>query len=183
MIETTDPRSGRPWCRRSINLHVYRIRSVFKWGVANELVPSAVLQGLQAVAGLRQGRSSARETGAVKPVPEAFVEAVLPLVTPPVRGMIQLQRLTGMRPGEVVIMRAIDLDTSGKVWLYRPKAHKTAWHGHERVIALGPQAQEVIKPFLTTDLTAFLFPPKAARRRNRPGKNPSKPACRYSVDS
>src|SRR5262249_54214657 len=70
MVETKDERSGRPWCRRSINLHTYRIRSMFRWGVENELVPPSVLHGLQAVRGLQQGRSPARETGPVKPVPE-----------------------------------------------------------------------------------------------------------------
>ena len=39
--------------------------------------------------------------------------------------MVQLQILTGARPGEVVITRPVDLDTTGKVWLYRPKTHKT----------------------------------------------------------
>ena len=42
----------------------------------------------------------------VKPVPEAYIRAGLPLVTRQVRAMIQLQELTGMRPGEVVIMSA-----------------------------------------------------------------------------
>jgi integrase len=188
MIETVDPRTGRPWCRRSINLHTYRIRSVFRWGVENELVPPPVLHGLQAVRGLQQGRSEARETGPVKPVPPAWVEAVKPFVRPPVRAMIELQMLTGMRPGEVVLMRAIDLNTSGKVWLYTPSsdqgehgAHKTAWHGLGRVIAIGPQAQEVLKPFLTPDLAAYLFAPPQpkvgrARAKRRPGS-------RYTVDS
>jgi integrase len=210
MIEAVDPRTGRPWCRRSINLHTYRIRSVFRWGVENELVPSSVLHGLQAVRGLQKGRSDARETGSVKPVPEAFVTAILPFVSDAVRGMIQLQLLTGMRPGEVVILRAIDLDTSGRVWLYMPGSdqgehgtHKTAWHGHGRVIAIGPQAQEVLKPFLKPNLYAYLFSPRECmeslwekRRRERttkvqpsraaPKRKPRprrKPGDRYTVDS
>jgi len=46
-------------------------------------------------------------------VPDAFVDGVLPFVTPPVRAVVEVQRLTGMRPGEGVLIRAIDLDTSG----------------------------------------------------------------------
>jgi integrase len=180
MVESVDERTKRPWCRRTINLHTYRIRSVFKWGVEQEMVPASVLHALQALRGLQKRRSAARESEPVKPIPEAFVEAVLPFVTPPVRAMIDLQRFTGMRPGEVVIMRAIDLDTTGKVWLYRPGsdqadgAHKTAWRGHGRVIAIGPRAQEILKPCLKTDLHAYLFSPResmegvrAERRRNR----------------
>jgi hypothetical protein len=30
------------------------------------------------------------------------------------------------RPGELVIMRPIDIDTRGKVWVYTPATHKTA---------------------------------------------------------
>ena len=48
----------------------------------------------------------------VKPVPEAFVEAVRPHVAAQIWAMIELQRLTGMRSGEVAIMRSCDLDTS-----------------------------------------------------------------------
>jgi integrase len=206
MVESVDERTKRPWCRRTVNLHTCRIRSVFKWGAGQELVPASVLHGLQAVRGLQKGRSAARESEPVKPVPEAFVEAVLPFVTAQVRAMIELQRLTGMRPGEVVIIRAIDLDTTGKVWLYRPGsdqeggAHKTAWRGHGRVIAIGPRAQEVIKPFLKTDLHAYLFSPResmeavrAERRRKRKtpvrGEQPRKrkpkrqPGERYRVSS
>ena len=31
--------------------------------------------------------------------------------------MVQLQLLTGMRPGEAVIMRPVDLEMAGDVWL------------------------------------------------------------------
>jgi integrase len=179
---------------------------VFKWAVENELVPASVFQALAAVRGLQKGRTAARETGPVKPVPEAFVDAVLPLVPGPVRAMIELQLLTGMRPGEVVILRAIDLDMTGKVWLYRPGSdqehgtHKTAWRGHHRVVAIGPRAQGIVKGFLKTDLHAYLFSPQealaeilAAKRQkrktkvqpsqqNRRKKHPKrKPGERYTV--
>jgi integrase len=163
------PKYGRqrPLCRGVVNQRVGRIRRLFKWAVENELVPPAVLQGLQAVRGLQQGRSAARETEPVKPVPEAFVEAVLPHVRPPVAAMIRLQLLAGMRPGEVVIMRAIDLDMTGKVWLYRPGsdkgshgAHKTAHRAQHRIVPIGPRGQEIIKQWLKSDLYAYLFSPR-----------------------
>ncbi len=206
MIETVDQRTGRSWCRRSINLHTYRIRSMFKWGVEHELVPPSILHGLQAVRGLQKGRSLARETKKIRAVPEAEVTAVLPLVSPPVRAMIELQLLTGMRPGEVVIMRGIDLVMTGKIWLYRPGSdqdhgeHKTAWRDHDRVIAIGPRAQEIIRAFSKPDLHAYLFSPAegmeefhAKRGMSRKTPKRSKPprvsnprrrlgAC-YSVDS
>jgi integrase len=150
------------WCRNLVNKHVGRVKRVIRWAVSEELLPPSAYHALQAVAGLARGRTAARETEPVKPVPAAFVNAVLPLVLPPVRAMIELQRLTGMRPGEVCAMRPRDLDTSGAVWLYRPPRHKTAWRGRERIVALGPRAQAVVRRFLTLDTSAHLFSPRRA---------------------
>jgi integrase len=155
--------------RPVVNQRVGRIRRMFKWAVENELIPPSVLQGLAAVRGLQIGRCNAREPEPVRPVAEATVLATLSHVLPPVRALVELQLLTGMRPGEAVIMRSCDLDMSGKAWLYRPGSdqgragrHKTAHHGHPRVIALGPKAQEVIRPFLKLDTRAYLFSPRDA---------------------
>ena len=68
-----------------------------------------------------------------------------------------------MRPGEVTIMRGIDLDMSGRVWVYRPERHKNQNRDIEREIFLGPKAQAIIKSFLKPDLTAYLFSPTEAR--------------------
>ena len=109
-----------------------RIKRAFKWAVAEELVPPSVFHGLQAVAGLRFGRTEARETEPIKPVPDEHVDAVLPFVSPHVSAMIQVQRLTGMRPCEVVIMRPCDIDMSGEVWVYEPPDHKNRWRGKQQ---------------------------------------------------
>jgi hypothetical protein len=76
--------------RTTINQRVGRIVRLFKWAVENELVPPAVCQALKAVRGLQKGRSDARETGPVKPVPEADVDAIRPFVARQVWAMIQL---------------------------------------------------------------------------------------------
>lgn len=100
-------------------------------------------------------------------------------------------------------MRACDLDTTGKVWLYRPKTHKTEHHDRERLICLGPRAQAVVRPFLVDDLKAFLFSPKQvmaqhrarlranrktpltpSQHRRRPKRNPQKrPGECYTIGS
>ena len=46
-------------CRKRINQHVTRIRQVFKWGVARELVPETVWRALCSVEGLRYGEAIA----------------------------------------------------------------------------------------------------------------------------
>lgn len=119
--------------------------------------------------GLLKGRTEARESDPVKPVDQQTAEATLKFVAPPVAAMIRLQQLTGMRHGEVVIMRSIDIDRSGDVWLYQPSTHKTAYRGTEKQVPLGPLAQAVIQPFLDRAPDAFLFSPieKKAWRNER----------------
>lgn len=66
-------------CRTTVNGLVDRVRRMFRWGVENELVRPEVYQGLRAVSGLRRGRTEARETVPVKPVPDEFVDAIEPM--------------------------------------------------------------------------------------------------------
>jgi integrase len=152
------------WSRSYVNKQVGRLKRCFKWAASQELIPPTIFHGLQAVGGLRRGKTDARETDPVKPVPDAWVEATIPHVSRQVAGLIRLQWASGMRPGEAVIMRGCDLDTSGKVWLYTPEWHKTEHHGHDRPIFLGPQAQDVIRPFLKPDLTASRRGENSTRR-------------------
>jgi integrase len=174
--------------RPVINQRVGRIKRIFKWAVSEELVPESVYRALATVAGLQRGRTDAREPEPVSPVPDAHVDAALPYLLPPVGAMVKLQRLTGMRPNEACRVRACDLEVTGDVWLYRPGSdrgphgdHKTAHRGRQKVICLGKRAQEVIRPFLTTDLRAYLFSPakamaefRAAQRAGR--KTPVQPS-------
>ncbi|MEQ1633216.1 MAG: site-specific integrase [Planctomycetota bacterium] len=153
--------------RTTINGYVSRIRQAFRWAVENELVLGEVLQALRAVAGLKRGRSRAKESVPVRPVDRGAVEAVLPHVARQVAAMIELQWLTGMRPQEVVQMRMAELDRGGRVWLYRPRDHKVEHHGMDRVIPLGPQAQAVLAPFLTLDPLAAMFSPRDAEMERR----------------
>jgi integrase len=57
-------------------------------------------------------------------VPDEHVEAVLTVLASPMQAMVRLQRLTGMRPGEVMQMRWCDIDRSAAIWIYRPARHK-----------------------------------------------------------
>ncbi|WP_437201999.1 site-specific integrase [Planctomicrobium sp. SH664] len=164
--------------RTSINRSIARIKHVFKWGVAQELVPSQIYTALAAVPGLRRDRSAAVEAAPVLPVPESDIEAVRPRLTAPVRAMVDLQLLTGMRPVEVRTMRCGDIDRSGTIWTYTPRSHKTQHHGRQRKIFLGPKAQMVVRPFLTDSPELFVFRPEAGRaefveKAYRPGASVS----------
>ena len=157
----------RGWTRKYINKHVDRIKRMFKWAVAEELVPPKVYQGLRAVAGLKFGRCSAPDRAPIQPAPVELIEPVKRHVSRQVAAMINLQLLTGARPGEIVIMRPRDLDRDGPVWVYRPAEHKTEHHGHGRVIFVGPKAQEIIQPFLLRVQDAYCFSPAEAEAERR----------------
>jgi integrase len=194
----------RGWARRSVNQQVGRVKRIFKFGVQEELVPPAVLDGLKAVAGLQAGRTAARETAPVEPVPDELVDRTLPHLNRHVGGLIRFQRLTGCRPGEACALRRCDLDMTNPVWVYRPVQHKTRHRGRPRVVHVGPQAQALLAEFPTAMTDEYVFSPirerderTAARAANRATKYyPSRqgwqqrkaapkraPGVRYTVSS
>jgi len=150
-------------CRNEVNRRVNHVRRLFKWAVAESLVPPSVWHGLQCVAPLKRGRCGVRESKAVRPVDDAVVDATLPHLNPVVRAMVELQRHTGMRPHEVCELRTGDVERSGAVWLYRPARHKTEHHGRERTVAIGPKGQAILLPWLRPDdPERFVFSPRDA---------------------
>jgi integrase len=98
----------------------------------------------------------------VSPADETDVEKVKATLPSTLRAMVDLQLLTGMRPGEVRIMRPMDVDTTGDVWVYRPQQHKTEHFGQTREVLIGQQAQTVLVPFPNRRLDAFCFDPREA---------------------
>ncbi|MHB8953853.1 MAG: tyrosine-type recombinase/integrase [Pirellulaceae bacterium] len=149
--------------RKYVNKNVGRIRRAFKWGVENELVPVAVYQSLATVAGLKKGKTPAKDFEPVGPVGDDVVERTLPHLRPKLVAMVQLQRLLGCRPGELCEMKASDVDRSGDVWQYVPRRHKTEHHGRSRVILIGPRAQQVLTPWLLRAGDGYCFPPRGKR--------------------
>jgi integrase len=159
MIDYRDPETGRDWSRNTINQRCGHVRRIFHWGVENELVPASVLEGLRAVQGLQRNRTEARETKPVRAIDGATVEATIPYLPPVVADMVRFQLLTGCRPTEVCILRPGDVDRGGDVWAYRPSSHKTEHHERERVIFVGPRAQEILQPYLERPSVTFCFSP------------------------
>jgi integrase len=157
----------RGWCRTRVNKLVGRVRRMFKWAVAEEMVPAVVLQGLAAVTGLQQGRTTAREEEPIGPVADEDVEGTLPFLSRYVRGLVEFQRHTGCRPGEACLLRWADVEQVGPVWQYRPAHHKLAHKGKSRVIAVGPRAQEGLAAFPTDDPDAFVFSPRRCVEESR----------------
>ncbi len=189
--------------RTTINGGINRIRRAFKWAAGEEQIPATVAAALATVSGLRAGRTDARETAPIQPAPNDAVEAALEKLPEVVADMVRVQRLTGMRPGEVCTLRPCDLDRSEEVWVYRPATHKTEHHGQDRVVFIGPRAQAILLRYLARDADSCCFRPcdseikrralRTAMRKtapaqgNRPGTNvrldpKSQPGDHYSVN-
>jgi integrase len=168
--------------RGVINQRVDRIKRVYKWAVENELVQATTHQALLAVRGLPKGRSAARESQPVRPAPMADVEKTLPHLNRFLAAMVRVQLLTGMRPGEVCQMRGADIDITGPVWVYRPSAHKTAHHGHDRVVLMGPRTQEVLRPLLAESGEGYVFDSRKACVEGRAARAKPTPTPRLKKD-
>lgn len=175
----TPPRS--PWTRKYINSQIQRLRHMFKWAAAREFVPASVHQSLCTLESLRRGRSGAKENPRVGPVPQHFIDVVRRHFNRPVGALVELQLLTGARPGELLGLRAIDIeiDPKSEVWTYRPEVHKNSYREKDRVVYFGPKSQEVLRPFMADRATdTFLFSPidAEATRRQKLTLNRTTPA-------
>lgn len=149
--------------RRACNRHLRRLKFVFRWLESEEHIPGGIYHRLLTATGLSRGEEGVIEHGEVLPVPEEHLAATLPHLGRVVRAMVELQLVTGMRPGELVQLRPVDIVCGGKVelrpgkghwlelggvWMYRPVRHKTLNRGQLRLILIGPKGQAILAPFL-----------------------------------
>jgi len=181
MIRDSEAARGRP--RVGCNAVLKSIRRVFQWAESQELVPRGTHNSLKTVEPLKKGRTIAPELPPIKPVDDAMVEATLPYLPEIVADMVRVQRLTGTRPGEVCGLRPMDIDRSGPVWKWKPPEHKTSWRDKDRVIVIGPRAQQILAKYLLRDAAAYCFSPIEAERcrsqlRRLDRKSPMTPSQR-----
>ncbi|MBN2293555.1 MAG: site-specific integrase, partial [Pirellulales bacterium] len=160
------------------------------------------------VRGLRKGKGGV-EPRKRRPITWERVAPIEPYVPRAVWAMVQLHWHTGMRSGELVMLRSCDIDMSGDIWIYRPQQHKTEHLDHIRAIAIGPKAQDILRPWLRADLDAYLFqareseqlrnttrrdnrqtpkwpshdPDHRRRKRGRKGKANRRPGEHYTTSS
>ncbi|MFY9346018.1 MAG: hypothetical protein WAT39_26245, partial [Planctomycetota bacterium] len=161
---------GGRLCRREINARVHRIRRAFRWAAGMQLVPESKVGSMALVEGLKAGRTTARESDPVLPIGEAEVRAVTEHLCPTVAGIVWFQWWTGCRPGEACALRWGMIDRNGPVWVAEFERHKTAHRGRRRVLAIGPKAQEAIRPLMIVDARAFVFSPQRAVDEQRAAK-------------
>jgi integrase len=149
LIAVRDEMIRLGWSRRHINASVRRIRQMFRWAVAQELVSPSVASALGAVEALKEGRSGAREKDLPGPVANEIVEATIPYVSTVAADVIRLMQHSGMRPAEAVGMKVEAIDrTDPECWRYAPQKHKTTHRGKKRVAFLGPKCQEILTRYI-----------------------------------
>lgn len=178
--------------RRTINAKTWHVICAFKWGAPRKLVDPSVYSALLTVGKLERDEVGDRVLERVpkKAVDDATVEATLPFCPPAVAAAVKLQRRTGMRSGELLIMRGVDIDTTptsnaaragcpkcresgGRCrdhacWIYRPTKFKGQWRdpSYIKEIPLGPRAQEIVRPLLHRAMAGYLFRPADAHEQS-----------------
>ncbi len=153
--------------RKYVNKTVGRITRMYRWGVEKECVGVQVWQKLKAVAGLKAGRSEAKDRSPVKPADDIAFDLACGSMPDHVSALARIQRLCGCRPGELWIMRPADIDRSGDVWTYTPASHKTEHHGKQRRIYFGPKAQALLLPYLLRPAYELCFTRSNGRKWDR----------------
>ena len=131
-------------CRQTVNRRVGAVKRMIAWALEEAMIPAVVKAELTQVPNLKRGRSAARETPPVLPVPDSVVEATLQFLMPNTADMVRVHRLTGMRPDEMCGLKWSRIDTSQTPWVYRPERHKNEWRGQPRVIMIGPKARAIL---------------------------------------
>lgn len=154
------PVCDRRYTRQQINKIISKVKRFFRWCCQREMLPAENYHKLLCVQCVEFGRSSAPESEEILPVPRSVVELTLPYLNPTVAAMVQTQMLCGMRPAEVCIMRGIDIDRSGPIWLYVVSEHKNKWRKHVLTKAVPRVAQKLILPHWRANLDEFIFSPK-----------------------
>ncbi|MEO9932647.1 tyrosine-type recombinase/integrase [Rhodopirellula bahusiensis] len=153
--------------RPTVNKNMRRLTRIFRWAVAEEMVPGSVIHSLTAVPGLKRGRCDLPEPKPIDPVNLHTVEVTLRFLPPVTADMVRFQLLTGARPGEVCRMRPADIDRGGEVWEYVDSDHKTVHHGRKRTVFIGPDAQAILRPYLLREPSAVCFSMREANQQRR----------------
>ena len=169
LVRTAMMESQR-FCRSILNRHTQRIVSIFQWGVENELVQETTWRALQAVKSLPEGTPGTFDHPEKEDVPDDVILRTLLFLPPTLRAMVKLQRLIGLRPGEVFRMRVgdIDRDRGNGLWYYRPGSYKTEEFVGKIEFPLGLTEQELIAPYLKGKIAdQAVFSPRTAMEERK----------------
>jgi integrase len=142
------------WKLNTVRLAMCRLVRLFKWGAKEKLVPVGVWHELKLRDPVLPGQIE--ETEPKLSVPNKDIEAIFPYLHQFVEAramlaaMIEVQRLTGMRPSPLTGMRLDQIDRIGDVWFYAVPGETNKNHHRKKKSSywFGPRTQRVLKPWL-----------------------------------
>lgn len=136
-----------PWSKSVVIGHMRIVAAMFSWGVSEGIVPVATYERVKAAC--RETVKMRKPMQQRDPPDWSVIQRIEPFVSRSTWDRIQVQYLTGMRPGEVCRMRLSELERSQDgLWFLRPRHHKTAWRGATKEIVIGPQAIAILRPYV-----------------------------------
>lgn len=148
----------KSWSRPTVNRQAKRIRQIFRWSVSWEMVPTSVVTALETVPSLAIGETTATEPEPRLAVPQSDVDAVRKELKPKYRDMLDLQLLTGARPGEILKLTGEMLERRKDCWIAELHEHKSSRKGKRRFLVFNETAQAILQRYLKDESTERLFP-------------------------
>ena len=191
---TAKGKDGQPRLRLGrdmVTRYVGYVRKCFAWAVSCGRVDHLHAASLSLV--VPPAPALLKPTKKRRGIEEKAYTAVVPRLSPPLRAVVELLRLSCARPSEVLGLRGEDIRKGGKhrvdsgveidldalgVWATLLQEHKTEAAGYDRVIFWGPRSRAILELFLATYPRGYLFRPadgqahaqaknEAARKRKR----------------
>lgn len=150
--------------RNRINKICGEVRAWMKWCHVNELISRKLHHDFLDVGPVKKEKRNKRKSGppileAKRKIPVAWdqVTPILPFMSPVIAAMVTVQYWGGMRPSEVCEITLGELDMADDAcWFYEPWENKVdrfiddddEESEYDLYKALGPQAQDAIRPFV-----------------------------------
>lgn len=171
--------------RNTINRRVQYAQRMIKWCVERGFVKSEQLVSVMCVELIAPGRRRAQDKPRVQSAPEDAIDPVLEELPDAVRSMMEMIRLTGMRPGEVRLMQLCDLKRmthdDRPVFKYTPSKHKTAHLGKSRRVFLAGRAFDIAIERISSLAGETLFDPETEGYLFSPDGKGQRPYAESSV--
>jgi integrase len=134
----------------TLNRYMQAIGAVFSWAIENELAPKGWLHPCRGIKRLTEAAGRVRYLEADERA--RLFEAVKASKYPRLYALTLMAMKTGARRGELLALTWRDIDlAAGVATLAKTK------NGDRRTLVLLPDVIEALKPFVSTDLTRYVF--------------------------
>ena len=138
----------KPLSTKTVNEYIKIIKQIFGWGVPKGYVTAEVAFGLTKLTTLDDGELGTVPSEVIQSVHKDHVIATRQQCNKIHGDMFWIQYLCAMRSEGVRLMRLCDIDRSEDIWVYSPPHHKTEGKGKSLNIAIDPEAQDILTPYI-----------------------------------